>query len=272
MERIKEAIEKAKASRQDGRRVPARPARAGRAEVGVVGDVGEITYRRTRVVQLDPLHLEEQRIVSYSKNDPRSMNFDILRTQVLRKMQENKWRTMAITSPTPECGKTVVSINLALSIAQQTEQTVLLADFDLRKPKIAEYLGLPPGLSLIDYLDEKAELADVFVNPGVSRLTLLPNESAIKNASETLTAARMKALVSDIRDRYESRMIIFDLPPVLTTDDAMAFLPQVDCALMVVANGASTTSDVKEASRLLQSTNLLGVVLNKSEEEVRSYY
>jgi len=268
VERIKEAIEKAKATRGEKKGTP----QESRAEVDITTDVDKITYRQTKVVALDPLHLEEHRIISYTKNDPRSMSFDMLRTQVLRKMQENKWRTLAITSPTPDCGKTVVSINLALSIAQQTEQTVLLADFDLRKPKVAQYLGLPNGLSLVDYLEGEASLVDVFVNPGLPRLTLLPNQSAIKNASETLTTTRMKALVSDIRDRYESRMIIFDLPPVLTTDDAIAFLPQVDCALMVVANGASTTSDVKEASRLLQQTNLLGVMLNKSEEEARGYY
>jgi len=269
VERIKEAIEKAKAGRRTDQST-SRP--ADEVEVDATAGVDKITYRQTKVIQLDPLHLEEKRIISYSKNDPRSMSFDMLRTQVLRKMQENKWRTLAVTSPTAECGKTVVSINLALSIAQQTEQTVLLADFDLRKPKISDYLGLPSGLSLVDYLEGDASLADVFVNPGVPRLTLLPNKSPIKNASETLTTTRMKALVTDIRDRYESRMIIFDLPPVLTTDDAMAFLPQVDCAILVVANGASTTSDVKEASRLLQSTNLLGVMLNKSEEESRTYY
>lgn len=270
MEKIKEAIEKAKASQGEG---PSKIPRNSRGRIDVATtDVDQITYRQTKVVKLDPLHLEENRIISYTKNDPRSMSFDMLRTQVLRKMQENKWRTLAITSPTPDCGKTVVSINLALSIAQQTEQTVLLADFDLRKPKVSKYLGLPSGISLVDYLEGDADLTDVFVNPGVPRLTLLPNDSPVMNASETLTTTKMKALVSDIRDRYESRMIIFDLPPVLTTDDAMAFLPQVDCALMVVANGASTTSDVKEASRLMQQTNLLGVMLNKSEEETRGYY
>lgn len=269
MERIKEAIEKAKASSNVPREIAEQ---APRQVHSAVADVDKITYRQTQVIQLDPLHLEENRIISYSKNDPRSMSFDILRTQVLRKMQVNDWRTLAITSPTPKCGKTVVALNLALSIAHQTEQTVLLADFDLRNPKVAKYLGLPIGVSLIDYLEGEADLADVFINPGIPRLTLLPNHSPIFNATETLTTSRMKALVSDIRNRYESRMVIFDLPPVLMTDDAMAFMPQVDCALLVVANGASTTSDVKEASRLLQTTNLIGAVLNKSEEKRSTYY
>lgn len=269
MERIKEAIEKAKASRGE----PQRKAETAPRKVrDSVADVEKITYRQTQVIHLDPLVLEENRIISYSKNDARSMSFDILRTQVLRKMQVNDWRTLAITSPTPKCGKTVVALNLALSIAHQTEQTVLLADFDLRNPAIAAYLGLPTGVSLIDYLEGEAELADVFINPGVPRLTLLPNHSPIANATETLTTSRMKALVADIRNRYESRMVIFDLPPVLTTDDAMAFMPQVDCALLVVANGASTTSDVKEADRLLQTTNLIGTLLNKSEENTSTYY
>ncbi len=269
MERIKEAIEKAKASR--GKPQAATESISRQAQ-DVVEDVEKITYRQTKIIHLDPLCLEENRIISLSKNDSRSMSFDILRTQVLRRMQENEWRTLAITSPTAKCGKTVVAINLAMSIAHQTEQTVLLADFDLRNPKIAEYLGLPVESSLVDYLEGGAELADVFVNPGVPRLTLLPNHSPIFNATETLTTSRMKALVADIRNRYVTRMVIFDLPPVLTTDDAMAFIPQVDCALLVVANGASTTSDVKEASRLLQTTHLIGTILNKAEGKSHPYY
>jgi len=269
VERIKQAIEKAKvADTGDKPDVPKTPD----TDLGQTVDVSDITYRRTRVVQLDPRHLEERRIIALNKNDIGAMSFDILRTQVLRKMSDNGWRTLAITSPTPDCGKTVVAINLAISIAKHTEHTVLLADFDLRSPKVAEYLGLPSGVSMIDYLEGDTDLADVFVNPAIPRLTLLPNQSPVSNASETLTTTKMKSMVSDIRDRYESRMVIFDLPPVLSTDDAMAFVPQVDCVLLVIANRQSTATEVRNAGRLLKNTNLLGTVLNKSEEGHHTYY
>lgn len=234
--------------------------------VGALTPVSSIKYKQTRVVQLDPKHLEQNRIISFSKSDARTVSFDRLRTQVLRTMRDYGWRTLAVTSPTASCGKTTVAINLALSIAHQTEQTVVLADFDLRDPQMADYLGLPESVSLVDYLNGNAPLSDVFVNPGIPRLTLLPNHKAILNAAETLMTKKMSDLVSDIRNRYESRLVIFDLPALLTTDDALAFLPLVDCVLLVVAGGQSSKLEVKESMRLIQNTELLGTVLNKADE------
>lgn len=228
--------------------------------------VAAIKYKQTRVVHLDPNQLERNRIISFSKSDVRTVSFDRLRTQVLRIMRDHGWRTLAITSPTASCGKTTVGLNLAFSIAHQTEQTVLLADFDLRDPQVAEYLGLPETVSLVDFLNGDVSLSDVFVNPGIPRLTLLPNHKAVLNAAETLMTRKMQEMVSDIRNRYESRMVIFDLPPLLTTDDALAFLPQVDCVLLVVASGQSTKSEVKASLNLLQNTNVIGTVLNKGED------
>jgi hypothetical protein len=228
--------------------------------------VAEIKYKQTRVVHLNPQHLERNRIISFSKSDARTISFDRLRTQVLRTMRDYGWRTLAITSPTGGCGKTTVALNLALSIAHQTEQTVLLADFDLRDPQIAEYLGLPEAASLVDYLNGDIPLSQVFVNPGIPRLTLLPNHKAVLNATETLMTKKMQNMVVDIRNRYESRMVIFDLPPLLTTDDALAFLPQVDCVLLVVASGQTSKSEVKDSVRLLQNNYVLGSVLNKADE------
>ncbi|WP_169546222.1 CpsD/CapB family tyrosine-protein kinase [Sneathiella aquimaris] len=269
MERIKEAISKARNSQGLKDQIKSR------AQVDIHRDDfnnDEITYQETKIVQLDTKHLENNRIVTFDSEDPDSVAFDILRTQVLTKMKENNWRTLAITSPTPECGKTVVALNLAMSIAKQTEHTALIVDFDLRKPRISQYLGLPPGKSLFDFLENKAEIKDILVNPGLPRLVVLPNTTPVRNAAETLTSRRIKSMVTDLRDRYESRVIIFDLPPLMAADDAMAFLPQVDCVLLIVASDESTPAEVKESRRQLQSSNLIGVVLNKSHEKQSHYY
>ncbi len=239
---------------------PAAPAQGGGALTA-----GNIEYRQTKVVHLDPSHLEKNRIISFRKTDERTVSFDRLRTVIMRTMKDNGWRTLAVTSPTASCGKTTVALNLALSIAHQTEQTVLLADFDLRDPNIAEYLGLPESPSLVDYLSDQVSLPEVFVNPGIPRLTLLPNHKAILNSAETMMTSKMHNMVSEIRNRYDTRLVIFDLPPMLTTDDALAFLPQVDCALVVLASGQSTKSQVKETMALLQTTNVVGTVLNKGD-------
>ena len=200
------------------------------------------------------------------------MSFDLLRTHVLQKMEENGWRTLAVTSPTPEAGKTVVAINLAMSIAQQTNKTAMLVDFDLRRPKIGTYLGIPMEKSLNDLLDGTAELPDVLVNPDMPRLVVLPTKSPVKNSSETLSSKKIAELIKDLRERYESRIVIFDLPPVLVTDDAIALLPQIDCVLMVVANGMSTKREIEDSLMHLPAAKLIGTILNKADIEPRDYY
>ncbi|MZR29714.1 CpsD/CapB family tyrosine-protein kinase [Sneathiella litorea] len=270
MERIKEAIAKAK-EKQSGS-FPVRGKAASKVARNAEIIDRPIVYDQTRVIDLDITHLEANRIITLDSEDPNSISFDILRTQVLAKMEANNWRTLAITSPTPACGKTVVAINLALSIAKQTDYTALLVDFDLRRPQVASYLGLPIENSFADYLDGKIEFNDALVNPGIPRFVVLPNRRPVKNSTEILTSPKVKSMVVDLRDRYEKRICIFDLPPLKATDDAIAFLPQVDCVLMVVASGETKPSEVKECRRQLQSSNLLGVVLNKSQEVEKTYY
>ncbi|WP_340148656.1 CpsD/CapB family tyrosine-protein kinase [uncultured Sneathiella sp.] len=269
MERIKEAIAKAR-EKQGGSDHHGSVAKKIVQNPEIVD--GPIVYNQTRVVDLDVSHMENHRIITLDNEDPNSISFDILRTQVLAKMEANNWRTLAITSPTPGCGKTVVAINLALSIAKQTDYTALLVDFDLRRPRVASYLGLPKENSFADYLDGKIEFNDALVNPGIPRFVVLPNRRPVKNSTEVLTSRKVKAIVDDLRERYEKRICIFDLPPLKTTDDAIAFIPQVDCVLMVVSSGETKPAEVKDCRRQLQSSNLLGVVLNKSEEVAKTYY
>jgi Mrp family chromosome partitioning ATPase len=269
MERIKQAIEKAKKQQPEGPGAaspppdsrPHHPAPAtSRPEDGPV----EVNYSQTRVVKLRADTLEKYRIFAFNKNDPTSLILDVLRTQVLQKMEENGWRTLAITSPTPAVGKTVVAINLAMSIAQKTDRTAMLVDFDLRQPRIGVYLGLPMERSLNDLLDGKADLPGILVNPDIPRLVVLPTRSAVRKPSETLSSSVIAGLIQDLRERYESRITIFDLPSLLHSDDAISVIPQIDCILLVVANGMSTKRDIDSALRHLSKANLLGTVFNKA--------
>lgn len=235
-------------------------------------ELENVNYTNTRVIKLSPEHLQKNRIVAFDKNDAMSMNFDLLRTQVLQKMKENGWRTLAMTSPNPEAGKSLVAINLAMSIAHQTSKTAMLVDFDLRRPKIGTYLGLPMEKSLNDLLNGTAELADVLVNPDMPKLVVLATKTAVKRSSETLSSKKIADLITDLRERYESRIVIFDLPPVLVADDAIALLPQIDCILMVVADGMSTKREIEESMRHLPSEKLIGIVFNKAEHTSMDYY
>lgn len=266
MERIKLAIEKAKqqqdkaacAVRPQPDPQPVKPARP-------ADDLVEVNYHQTRVVKLNAEHLEKNRIFAFNKNDPTSLIFDVLRTQILQKMEENGWRTLAITSPTPAVGKTVVAINLAMSVAQKTDRTAMLVDFDLRQPRIGAYLGLPMDRSLNDLLVGQTSLEDILVNPDIPRMVVLPTRHAARNPSETLSSSAISGLIKELREHYESRITIFDLPSLLHSDDAIAVIPQIDCILMVVANGSSTKREIDDALRHLSKANLLGTVLNKAQ-------
>lgn len=270
MERIKQAIEKAKNQNPNeaGQFVQAQPnsrsAKFAPDSQQPSDALENVNYKKTRVVKLTAEHLEKNRIFSFNKNDPTSVTFDVLRTQILQKMEEKGWRTLAITSPTPMVGKTVVAINLAMSIAQKTNKTAMLVDFDFRQPRIGAYLGLPMEKSLNDLLDGSVELSDILVNPDIPRLVVLPTMNAVNNPSETLSSRKIADLIKDLRERYESRIIIFDLPSLLHSDDAIAVLPQIDCILMVVANGMSSKREIEDSLRHLSKANLIGTVFNKA--------
>ena len=261
MERIKQAVEKARSQqpKETGRFIQPNAAPAQGS-----GIPAELEYSQTRVVELQAHHLEKNRIFAINRNAPTSVTFDLLRTQILQKMEENNWRTIAITSPTPAVGKTVIAINLAISIVQQTNRTAMLVDFDLRQPKIGDYLGIPMEKSLNDLLEGGAELSEILVNPGIPRLVVAPTKNAVSNPSETLSSRKISDLINEIRDRYESRIIIFDLPSLLHSDDAIAILPKIDCILMVVANGMSTKREIEDSLRHLSKANLIGTVFNKA--------
>lgn len=279
MEKIKLAIEKAKLENAQAKILSNINLEPLIDEVVVPEDasqteneIDKILYKNTSVVKLDQACLEKHRIVSHAKNNLYTNIFDSLRTQVLLKMEENNWRTVAVVSPTPASGKTFVAINLAISIAHQPQKTAILVDLDLRRPKVATYLGLHAEKSMNDYLQGNAQLKDVMISPSIPRLVVIPTMRPVAKSAEILSSNKVVNLIQDLRDRYDSRIVIFDAPPILNSDDAMVLLPQVDCFLLVVANGMSTKPEIEETMYHLPQDKLLGVVFNKSDVETRPYY
>ncbi len=226
-------------------------------------DLQAVQYIQTRTTELDREKLRRNRIVALDKRDPNSYLFDFLRTQILRKMQTHNWRTLAIVSPTPGAGKTFVAINLSISIAQHPNRSAMLVDMDMRRPQVAYQLGLQTSLSLYEYFEGKASLAQVLLNPGIPRLVVAPIYQPIANSAELLSSKKVHNMITDLRQRYESRIVILDLPPLLSADDAMIVLPQVDCVLMVIGNGKHSQSELEDSMRLLHGANLLGTVINR---------
>lgn len=272
MEKIKAALAKVKSKKLVSGRASSASKKTAIKRKTINRDIGEINYTNTTIVKLDAAHLEKNRIVSHLSHNANAGIFDSLRTQILQKMEENNWETIAVVSPTPESGKTLVSINLAMSIARQPQKTVVLADFDLRKPKVAEYLGINVKTSINEYLDGEVKLEDVLVNPSIQRMVVLPTMRPVPRAAEKLSSSKVAELIIELKERYSSRVIVFDLPPILSADDAMILLPQVDCVLMVVANGVSTQAEIEDSLHLLPKDNVAGIIYNMADSENKPYY
>ena len=132
-------------------------------------------------------------------------------------------------------------------------------------PNMHEYFGINPQHGLSDYLTGDIELSDVLINPkGLDHFVILPAGRSHQASSELLGSPKMCSLVEELTSRYPKRIIIFDLPPVLETADALAFVPCIDTALVVVEDDVTKESDLKSAIEMLSVTNIIGTVLNKS--------
>lgn len=263
MERIREALERARREREGGSSLLTE---FKRSEVSADPAV-PIAYTQTRTVHVPPRVLYQNRIISAMSSGPFTDAFKILRTRVLRELRAKNWNALAITSPGENEGKTLTAINLAISIAMEVGQTVLLVDADLRHPSVHEYFGLKPEFGLSDYLLGEEEIEDLLIHPGISGFVMLPGGRALQNSSEMLSSPKMTELVRELKSRYPSRTIIFDLPPVLSAADALAFAPHVDASLLVVEECKTESDDLERAVEVLKgASNLLGIVLNKSRD------
>ncbi len=224
-------------------------------------------------ITLDDAHLASARIVGHDVGDARAKSYDILRTHVLQSMDQHSWHLLGVTSPTQGCGKTLTSINLALSIARQSERAVVLVDMDFRKPQLATRFGVKSSVNLLDVLEGRVTPSEAMfqVRAGNHSVLVLPTEATSASA-EWMSSRAMRTFIQDLRTNFRPYVVILDLPPMLVSDDVIAILPQIDCTLLVAAVGSTTVPEIEECGRHLQSTNLVRLVVNKVPESKRMYY
>ena len=225
-------------------------------------------------IPLNPAHLETTRIVAHGGGkSQQGKYYDMLRTQVLQEMDKAGWQFLAVTSATPGCGKTVTACNLALSIARLPERSVMLVDMDLQKPKVSDYLGLNRQDGLLSVLEGRASLLEEVVQAsfGRNRLLVLPGESCQFGAAEWMASQMTSTLLQAIKRDFRSRIVIFDLPPILTGDDVISILPQMDAILLVAGVGTTSVAHIKECQKHIKSTPVVRVLVNKVTEAADSY-
>jgi protein-tyrosine kinase len=241
------------------------------AELPVVELTGR--YLRTRELPMDAQYLRRSRLLAPGMQGIAAQSFKMLRTQVLQRLRAHRMNSLAIVSSTPGDGKTMVAINLAMAISMDPTHSALLVDFDLRHPSIARRLGILAEPGVEECLMGARGVSDVFVRlAGYERLMVLPAANPVVDSSELLGSETTRQIVHELKHRYTDRIAVFDLPPLLGADDALAFLPQVDAALLVVSEGHTRSEHLARALELLKDKPVIGTVLNRARSDAANSY
>ncbi len=261
MDHIRAAIDKARLERNAKEEGAAKNSRRSvKPDTAPVSETAPDNWHALRTFDVVPKRMRQNRIMTHQAN-PMATTFDVMRTDLLHEMRTNNWRRLAITSPGAVCGKSTVCMNLAFSLARQSDLRVIVIELDLRRPSIANRLQLE-GVNFARVLsgDDAPEhhlrrFGDSLVI-GASQPT--------PNSAELLQSVSAAHQLDEIEARYEPDVMMFDMPPMLMVDDTIAFVDQVDAALLVGAAELSTTDELNRCKTDLESrTNLMGIVLNK---------
>ncbi|HWK49835.1 MAG TPA: CpsD/CapB family tyrosine-protein kinase [Steroidobacter sp.] len=225
------------------------------------------------LVQFSERSREEARILPPGASGPNGAAYKMLRTQVLRRLDQLGANSLGVMSTQAAEGKTLTAINLAIAIAADPARTVLLVDFDLRNPSVHRRFGHEPSLGVDDCLHSRRPVQEaMFKVAGYERLTILPARERVEHSSELLMSPATAEIVNEMRMRYANRIIIFDMPPVLMTDDTLAFARYMQAGLLVIGEGKARREDVTRTFQLLHDLPFVGTVLNGSRESVRAQY
>lgn len=238
------------------------------AKVGQVEDPisGDLTQAKVRSEVMYENHIITSEI------DPVIQTaYKMLRTRILQRMRANAWRTIAVTSAAQGDGKSISSLNLAISLAGDVNHNVCLVDLDLRHSSVANYLGLKPKQGISDCLERQVPVEEALIQTNIDRLVVLPNVRTVTHSSELISSPRMHEIAAKLASD-PSRIVVYDMPPLLAADDMLAFEPIVDAILLVVAEGTTRRTDTMKAFELLESSNVIGTILNRSDERTAAYY
>ncbi len=179
-----------------------------------------------------------------------------------------------VTSALPGEGKTFTAINLAISVAMEFDNTVLLVDGDVAHPSLPDILGLPGSPGLLDLLARGSiDVADALVKTSIDKLTILPAGSRHRRATELLASEQMTSLLRELASRYSDRIIIFDSPPLLATTEARVLATHMGQVIMVVAANSTTKHAVNQALATVENCDIVMMMLNKANKtDVGDYY
>lgn len=268
MERLQAAIEKARKTRG--------PASAGshdgRSLVTPQDSSCATLWAELPNLTFDDKRMSGKRVQTLAPGQD-SAPFDLLRTKVLQLCSQNSWKRVAIVSPQPNCGKSTTTLNLAFGLERQKDLHSMVFDFDMRRAGLTRMLGVNAPYDISQVLTGEVGIQDQAMRYADNVAFALSGTSRTKNPSEILQSKTTAAVLDDIQDVYQPDLMLFDMPPLMASDDNFGFLKNVDCALIMVAAEETKMSQVDLAERqVAELTNVLGVVLNKCRHTAHSQY
>lgn len=257
MSKIEEALEKAKKLRDS-------------ESTKRMGSFGETEISR----EVKPIKIDNPYIVSITQPDsPIAEEYRKLKSIIIRETKADFLNSILITSAVEKEGKTLTAINLAISLAQTIDHSILLVDANFRKPLIHEYLGLKPEYGLSDYLTKDIDVSEILIKTDIGKLAVIPAGNNSKNPVELLSSEKMKSLMNELKHRNIDRYVIIDTPPLLPFSEVITLGSFVDVVILVIKEGCAQIKTIEEAINLLKDVNILGVVFNYvSSENLGGHY
>jgi capsular exopolysaccharide synthesis family protein len=206
--------------------------------------------------------LDQHLVAALAPHSLAAEQYRSLRTRIKRAESGRSIRAIAITSPAKGDGKSLTAANLALTMAQEFQERVLLLDADMRRPSVHQLFGISDTPGLSDVLMGAAELNQVMVSLPEYHMTLLPAGVPPSHPAELLGSAAMRRILDTLRTRFDR--ILIDLPPVAPLADVHILSPMVDGVLMIVRAGITPKPAIEQALSGLDGSKVLGLVLNET--------
>ncbi len=218
---------------------------------------------------------EEKLVVLKTPTLPEAEEFRKLKEALLKTIQSKERfnNVILVSSAHKGEGKSLTTVNLAISLAQGYDHSVLIVDAEMRMPTCHRYLNITPEFGLSDYLKGDIVLSKALVPTGIGKLVLLPAGNSAQNPLELLSSNSMRRLMEEIRTRYHDRIIIIDSPPTLLFAETRALADFADVVVLVVREGQTSLEDIQECQKLLNN-KIFGIVYNATQyvQPYNNYY
>jgi len=262
-DRLQQAISKARSERE-GRTGPSPRAKQQPSQARNPQPAGSVQEAWTHLnpLMVDPKLIVRNRLVAHTSGET-AIPFDMLRTKILQQAKKNKWRRIAIVSPSSGCGKSTIAANLGFSFSRMNDLRTIIMDFDLRRLGLGRALGQRTSVGMPEVLKRQAQFSEVALRLENNVAFGLTGKSG-QNPSEILQSQQTGEVLDEIEQAYQPDLMLFDMPPLMANDDSHGFLRSVDCALLVVVAEQTPMEQIDVAERqLAELTNVMGIVLNR---------